>query len=199
VQDHDRLAAAVGLRPAALMLAMQMQRIVQRREQRQVYCGKHGPLLVCVPTERHPRTVRLSHFLPNLRIPRCNGIAPKGNGSTRDCAASLRIALARIPIPRCVPNALWAALFLRGMNPQAFPTPGFCFGSRGTSTRPRTWSRRLKRCCPSPNCFGRCLMSATFRRTRRRTPPDNKSPRQHHNFVRLPKPFAYLLCRTPIP
>ena len=32
MQDHGRLGAVVGLRPAALTLAMQMQRTVQRRD-----------------------------------------------------------------------------------------------------------------------------------------------------------------------
>ena len=68
----------------------------------------------------------------NDRIPRCNAVAPKGNGSTQGCAANLNVALACTPIPRQVPYAPERP-YLKGENPQRSPAWGFYFGNRGAS------------------------------------------------------------------
>ena len=57
----------------------------------------------------------------NRRIPRCNGIAPKGNGSARGCAATLNVALARAPSYDTATRL--SGLYSRH-EPPSVPTPG---------------------------------------------------------------------------
>jgi hypothetical protein len=72
----------------------------------------------------------------NCRIPRCNGMAPKGNGSTGGCTDKLNVALACTPIPRQVPYAPERP-YLKGKNPQRSPAWGFYFGRRrGRASQP---------------------------------------------------------------
>ena len=76
----------------------------------------------------------------NRRIPTCNGIAPKGNGSLQCCLANLERWLRRVPVPRH-PDTPGVAL-TQGTNPQAAPRLGVLLWGLSVPMRTSSLPRR---------------------------------------------------------